>query len=100
MIETGISLAGRCECGSCGASGPDTEAPRPTLTSPASTDLRIRVLREILARLDGSSGDGDSATEQVGATTVRTVLADILTDMQPAPVAQQPAADSEETHRA
>jgi hypothetical protein len=64
----------------------------------ADTALRIRVLSEILGRLTGSQ-DGDSATDDVPAATVRRVLAEILTGMQPGSVrgrdAEQPAAVSQ-----
>lgn len=79
---------------------PDTETQRPDPSPqiPAPAALRIRVLREILGRIDGSSSGEDSAAEEVGASTVRTVLAEILTEMQPAaaPVAGQPPADTGE----
>jgi hypothetical protein len=69
-----------------------------TLRTPAAghtpTELRVRVLREILNRLDGSRSDGDSATQDVGASTVRAVLADILADMQPAAGEQQDGAEA------
>jgi hypothetical protein len=64
----------------------------------ADTALRIRVLSEILGRLTGSQ-DGDSATDDVPAATVRRVLAEILTGMQPGSVrgrdAERPAAVSQ-----
>jgi hypothetical protein len=47
----------------------------------ADTALRIRVLSEILGRLTGRQ-DGDSATDDVPAATVRRVLAEILVGMQ------------------
>jgi hypothetical protein len=64
----------------------------------ADTALRIRVLSEIIGRLTGSQ-DGDSATDDVPAATVRRVLAEILTGMQPGSVrgrdAERPAAVSQ-----
>jgi hypothetical protein len=68
----------------------ETETLRTPAAGRAPTELRVRVLREILNRLDGSRSDGDSATQDVGASTVRAVLADILADMQPAVDARQP----------
>jgi hypothetical protein len=70
----------------------EVEQPRAATeaVTPAPTALRIRVLTEILGRLGGTSEQGDSATEDVGGTTVRAVLAEILAEMT-AP--EQPAQD-------
>jgi hypothetical protein len=70
----------------------ETETLRTPAAGRAPTELRVRVLREILNRLDGSRSDGDSATQDVGASMVRAVLADILADMQPAVDARQDGA--------
>ncbi|MEV0556184.1 hypothetical protein AB0I27_22380 [Streptomyces sp. NPDC050597] len=48
----------------------------------APTALRIRVLSEVLDRVSGRHGSDDGPTEQVGAATVRAVLAEMLADMQ------------------
>jgi hypothetical protein len=72
----------------------ETETLRTPAAGRAPTELRVRVLREILNRLDGSRSDGDSATQDVGASTVRAVLADILADMQPAAGEQQDGAEA------
>ncbi|MCI3246355.1 hypothetical protein MQN93_42355, partial [Streptomyces sp. 7R016] len=75
--------AAPCTCPCHTEQQPDTETLRTAAVGPAPKELHIRVLREVLARMDGSRGDGDSATEDVGAATVRTVLVEILAGMQP-----------------
>lgn len=68
---------------------PEAETRRPAPTGPAPTALRVQVLREILARIDG--GSEDSATDEVDAATVRAVLAEILTGMQQQPAIEAPS---------
>jgi hypothetical protein len=69
------------------------EAQQPETQADAA--LRIRVLSEVFGRLTGRQ-DGDSATNDVPAATVRRVLAEILAGMQPGVLrgadAEQPAA--------
>lgn len=76
-----------------GAQQPDTEAP---------TADRPAVLREIATTLD-QLAETDVIRKRRSLATARRLLAVELRRMAddvPAPVAQQPAADSEETHRA
>ena len=64
----------------------------PDLIPDPPTALRIRVLREIIGRIGGTSTD-DSATEEVGASTILAVLKGLLADLEqdavlPAPTDQ------------
>lgn len=68
----------------------ETESDQPVPSTPASTALRARVLSEVLGRMSGNDAGGDSATEQLGAATIRATLAEILADMQPVPPMPEP----------
>lgn len=75
------------------ARGDETPTPAAAPQSPTPTDLRARVLREIIGRITGTSS-GDSATEEVGAPWVLAVLEDLLAEQEAAAEAQQDGAQS------
>jgi hypothetical protein len=61
---------------------PETSDRPADATQPVPAALRIRALREVLARMEGANGDSDSATEDVDAATVRAVFREMSAEME------------------
>jgi len=71
-----------CPGSSVAALATDQAAPvEPAPIPDPPTALRLRVLREIIGRISGTS-TGDSATDEAGAATVLAVLRDLLAEVE------------------